>query len=160
MDATALRNAYDRLLDVAARPDLADPDDGGWNADQILAHILSVDAGIAAVALHVAAGSRPTFDNRTSLDPWNLRRIIDEHAGRPELIQHVRDQAAVLCAIAEQLSADATSVLVPSLLLSNGAVLVDQPVPLAGLIDGLAEDHVPKHTQQLLDLGGAVPGRP
>jgi hypothetical protein len=160
MDTHALHSAYDRLLDVAARPDLGDPDDGGWDADHVLAHVLSVDAGIAAVALGVASGSRPTFDNRMSLDPWNLRRIIGEHGGRPELIQHVRDQAAVLCDVAAQLSDGATSVLVPSLLLSNGAVLVDQPVPLSGLIDGLAEDHLPGHTQQLIDLRVAVPGRP
>ena len=158
MDTTALHSAYDRLLDVAARPDLGDPDDAGWDADQVLAHVLAVDAGIAAVALAVVSGSRPTFDNRVSLDPWNLRRIIGEHGGRPELIQHVRDQAAVLCAIAEQLGDDATSVLVPSLLLSNDAVLVDQPVPLGGLIDGLAEDHLPEHTQQLLDLRVPGPG--
>jgi hypothetical protein len=157
MNTAALRRAYDRLLDVSAYPDLGAPDDGGWNADQILAHILSVDAGIAAVALHVASGSRPTFDNRASLDPWNLGRIIGEHPGRPELIRHVRLQSAVLCDIAEQLSDDAASVRVPTFLLSNGAVLVDQPVPLAGLIDGLAEDHLPKHTQQLLDLRRAVP---
>ncbi|SDN93437.1 hypothetical protein [Geodermatophilus sp. DSM 45219] len=160
MDTTGLRSAYDRLLDAAAHPDLGDADDGGWDADQVLAHVLSVDAGIAAVALGVASGSRPTFDNRMSLDPWNLRRIIGEHRGRPDLIRHVRDQGAVLCDVADQLSDEATSVLVPSLLLSNGAVLVDQPVPLAGLVDGLAGDHLPRHTQQLLDLRVAVPGRP
>ncbi|MDL5199310.1 hypothetical protein [Streptomyces sp. ALI-76-A] len=64
MDTTALRDAYDRLFEVAAMPDLRDADAGGWNADQILAHLLSVDASTAAVALGVVAGSRPTFDNR------------------------------------------------------------------------------------------------
>lgn len=158
MDATALRTAYDRLLDAAAIPDLGDAGDGGWNADQILAHLLSVDAAIAAVALGVVSGSRPTFDNRTSLDAWNLDRIIAEHSGRADLIDHVRRQAAVLCDIADQLTEEAASVLVPSLILSNDALLLDQPIPLAGLIDGLAENHVPVHAQQLLDLRVAVPG--
>ncbi|MFI9586902.1 hypothetical protein ACIHCQ_34910 [Streptomyces sp. NPDC052236] len=158
MDTTALRSAYDKLLDAAAIPDLGEGADGGWNADQILAHLLSVDAAIAAVALGVVSGSRPTFDNRISLDAWNLDRIIAEHSGRAELIDHARRQANVLCDIADQLSEEATSVLVPSLLLSNGALLLDQPIPLAGLVDGLAEDHVPVHTQQLLDLRVAVPG--
>ncbi len=157
MDTTGLRAAYDRLLDAAALPDLGDAGDGGWNADQILAHLLSVDAAIAAVALGVVSGSRPTFDNRVSLDAWNLDRIIAEHAGRTELIDHVWCQAAVLCDIADQLNGAATSVLVPSLIVSNGGLVLDQPVPLAGLIDGLAEDHVPVHTQQLLDLRIAVP---
>jgi hypothetical protein len=158
MDTTALRSAYDRLLDAAAIPALGEADDGGWNADRILAHLLSVDASIAAVALGVVAGVRPTFDNRICLDNWNLDRIIAEHSGRADLIGHVRSQATVLCDIADQLSQEAGSVVVPSLILSNGALLLDQPLPLASLIDGLAENHVPVHTQQLLDLRVAVPG--
>ncbi|MFE5655745.1 hypothetical protein ACFQ9H_06150 [Streptomyces sp. NPDC056517] len=158
MDTTALRGAYDRLLDAAAIPGLGEADDGGWDADRILAHLLSVDASIAAVAMGVVAGSRPTFDNRVSLDRWNLDRIIAEHTGRADLIDHVRSQVTVLCDIADQLNEEAASVLVPSLLLSNDALVLDQPIPLASLIDGLAEDHVPAHTQQLLDLRIAVPG--
>jgi hypothetical protein len=156
MDTAAVRGAYDRLLDVAARPDLGEAADGGWNADQVLAHLLSVDASIAAVALGVVAGSRPTFDNRISLDPWNLNRIIAEHADRADLIDHVRDQATVLCDIADRLSEQTASVPVPSLLVSAAELVLDQPVPLAGLIDGLAEDHVPRHTRQLLDLRAAT----
>lgn len=161
MDTTALRSEYDRLLEVAALPDLGDAADGGWNADQVLAHLLSVDAAIAAVALGVVSGSRPTFDNRVSLDVWNLGRIIAEHAGRADLIDHVRSQATVLCDIADRLDEVATSVLVPSLLLSADVLVVDQPVPLAGLIDGLAGDHVPGHAQQLraLSAGLAVEDR-
>lgn len=158
MDTTALRSAYGRLLDAAAIPDLGDADDGGWNADQILAHVLSVDAATAAVALRVVAGARPAFDNRLSLDTWNLERIIAGHSGRADLIDHVRGQAAVLCDIADQLDEQAASVLVPSLLLSDDALVLDRPIPLSGLIDGLAESHVPGHTQQLLDLRRTAPG--
>lgn len=55
MDTKVLRSAYDRLLDAAAIRDLGNADDGGWNADQILAHLLSVDASIAAVALGIVS---------------------------------------------------------------------------------------------------------
>lgn len=158
MDTTALRGAYDRLLEVAATPDLGDAGDGGWDADHVLAHLISVDAATAAVALSVVSGSRPSFDNRVCLDTWNLDRIIGEHSGRTELIDHVRSQGAVLCDIADQLNGEAASVLVSTLLLSNDVVVVDQPVPLVGLIDGLAENHIPEHTQQLLDLRVAVAG--
>ncbi|MET9724431.1 hypothetical protein [Streptomyces zaomyceticus] len=158
MDTTALRSTYDRLLDAAAVPDLGDAHDGGWNADQILAHVLSVDASIAAVALGIVAGSRPAFDNRISLDTWNLDRIITEHSGRTNLIAHVRNQATILCDIADQLNEEAASVAVPTLLLSNDTLVLDQPIPLASLIVGLSENHVPAHTQQLLDLRVAVPG--
>jgi hypothetical protein len=160
MDTTALRHAYRDLLDVAVRPDLGEPADGGWDADHVLAHLLSVDAAIAAVALGVVAGSRPAFDNRVSLDAWNLERIIAEHSGRSELIEHVRAQAALLCDIADRLSARATAVLVPSFLMSNDSLVVDQPLALGLLINGLAEDHVPVHARQLLDLRVAVPHGP
>ncbi|MET9466121.1 hypothetical protein ABZY44_15250 [Streptomyces sp. NPDC006544] len=159
MDTTALRNAYGRFLDAAAVPGLGDPEDGGWNADQILAHVLSVDAATAATALGVVAGARPAFDNRISLDPWNLERIIAAHSGRADLIDHVRSQAAVLCDIADRLDEQAASVLVPALLLSNDTLALDRPLPLAGLIDGLAESHVPGHTQQLLALRRTAHGR-
>lgn len=160
MDTTALRHAYRDLLDVAARPDLGDAADGGWDADHVLAHLLSVDAAIAAVALGVVAGSRPAFDNRVSLDAWNLERIIVEHSGRAELLEHVRAQAALLCDIADRLSPGAIAVLVPTFLMSNDSLVVDLPLTLGVLIDGLAEDHLPVHTRQLLDLRDAVPHCP
>ncbi|MDT0386358.1 hypothetical protein [Streptomyces sp. DSM 41921] len=152
MDTAPLRDAYRTLLEAAARPDLGEAADGGWNADRILAHLLSVDASVAATALSVAAGARPTFDNRVCLDPWNLDRIIAGHRDRTALVAHVRDQAAVLCDIAGRLGDAEASVLVPALLVSGDTLLLDQPVPLAGLVGGLAEDHVPRHTRQLLDL--------
>lgn len=158
METTALRSAYDRLIDAAVLPDLGEAHDGGWNADQILAHVLSVDAAIAAAALCVVAGSRPTFDNRLSHDTWNLDRIIGEHSGTAELADHVRRQATVLCDIADQLNAEAASVLVPTFILSHGALVIDRPIALADLIDGLAADHVPVHTQQLRDLRVPVLG--
>ncbi|MFJ6075534.1 hypothetical protein ACIQFU_32665 [Streptomyces sp. NPDC093065] len=159
MDTSTLRGAYDGFLDAAAHPDLGKADDGGWNADRILAHLLSVDASITAVALGVVSGSRPTFDNRICLDGWNLDRIIAEHRGRTDLTDHVRSQAGILCDIADRLDEEAAAVLVPSLLLSNDALVLDQPIPLAKLIDGLGEDHVPVHTRQILDLRVAVPGQ-
>ncbi|MER6115930.1 hypothetical protein [Streptomyces sp. NPDC001743] len=156
MDTTALRNAYGALFDAATLDDLGDAAPGEWDADQVLAHLLSVDAAIAAVALGVVAGARPTFDNRISLNAWNLDRIIAGHAGRGDLIDHVRRQAGILCDVADGLSEADASVLVPALLLSGDTLRLDGPVPLAGLVDGLAEDHVPVHTRQLLDLRAAA----
>jgi hypothetical protein len=152
MDSTALRAGYARLFDVANSPEFGDAADGGWNADQLLAHLLSVDAGITAVAIGVVAGSRPAFDNRVSLDRWNLARIVGEHADRAALIDSVRRTAAVLCDVVDQLNDAAAQVLVPSLLVSNDVVALDQPLTLESLIDGLATDHLPRHTQQLLEL--------
>ena len=152
MNTDALRSAYRELLRVAATDGLGEASDGGWNADHVLAHIISVDSSVAAVALQVVSGSRPGFDNRITLDAWNLDRIVADHPDRASLIEHLRRQGAVLCDIADQLSEHDASVLVPVLMVSNGNLDVDQPIPLAALVDGLADDHLPRHTQQLRDL--------
>jgi hypothetical protein len=152
MDTAALRKAYEELHEAASLPgasSLSGPKDGEWDVDQVLAHVLSVDAALAAAALAIVAGFRPSFDNRVSHDPANLRRIIAEHPGRGELADHVRSQGLLLCEVADQLSADAASVLVPALLVSHEAVVVDQPVPLSALIDGLAHNHLPVHAEQV-----------
>lgn len=152
MNTTALRSAYEKFFEMAEAPDLGEAAGGGWNADQVLAHVLSVDAATATVALGVVSGARPTFDNRICLDGWNLDRIIAGHDGRAGLIGRLRAQAAVLCDIADRLGDDEASVLVPAFLMSGNELLLDQPVPLADLINGLAGNHLPVHTQQLADL--------
>lgn len=152
MDTTGLRAAYDTLFDVAATPGLGEPADGGWNADRILAHLLSVDAAVGAVALAVTSGARPAFDNRVCLDTANLDRIVAEHGDRANLMSRLRSQAAVLCGLVGQLGDRTAEVLVPVLLVSNDEVVLDEPIPLGALVDGLAEDHIPRHTQQLRDL--------
>ncbi|RAS59948.1 hypothetical protein C8D87_113254 [Lentzea atacamensis] len=152
MDTTALRSAYSKFFEEAEEPGLGEAADGGWNADQVLAHVLSVDAATAAVALGVVSGARPVFDNRICLDSWNLDRIIAEHDGRSGLIARVRGQAAFLCDIADQLTEEAAAVLVPAFLMSGDELLLDQPVSLAGLVNGLAGNHVPVHTRQLTCL--------
>ncbi len=152
MNTAALRAAYDHLLEVAVLPDLGEAPDGGWDADHVLAHLLSVDAGIAAAALGVISGARPTYDNRVALDGANLDRIIAEHPDRSALVERVRRQGAVLCDIADQLSEDDAAVRVPAILVSNDVVVVDEPLSVAALIEGLATNHIPEHANQLVAL--------
>ena len=160
MDTTGLRAAYDKLFDIAARPDLGEAEDGGWRRRSDTGSPPQRRRRDRGRRSWVVFGSRPTFDNRVSLDPWNLDRIIAEHASRADLTAHLRSQVTVLCGIADRLGEKDAAVLVPSLLLSGDALVLDQPVPLAALIDGLAEDHVPRHTRQLLDLRSLPPGEP
>lgn len=158
MDTNPLRDAYRILLDAAAT--VADSDDtspaplaGAWNADQILAHIASVDAGIIAAAYAVASGANATYDNRTSLDTWTIERVIALAGDNAGLRERIRLQGDALCILGEQvLSETELDTLVPTLLLSADTLQVDQPVPLRALITGLAEDHLPRHAEQLLAL--------
>ncbi len=78
MDSTMVRQAYTDFLAVAEAGGFGPPPPGEWDAARILAHIYTTHAQITATALAVIAGTRPSYDNRPSLDEWNLRRVIDE----------------------------------------------------------------------------------
>jgi hypothetical protein len=150
----ALRDAYRALLDAAATVDTGrEPPAGEWNAEQILAHVSLVNATTIAAVSAVAAGANTTYDNRMALDPWTIARVSALAGGGVGLRERIRRQGEALCALAgPALSEAELATLVPTLLLSGGEVLVDQPVPLRDLITGLAEVELPGHTKQLLAL--------
>jgi hypothetical protein len=157
MDTTPLRDAYRALLDAAATvADVADtspaPPAGEWNADQILAHASIINAATIAAVSCVASGANTTYDNRTALDTWTIERVIALAGSNAGLRERIRLQADALCALGPTLSEAELDTLVPTLLLSNGKVLVDQPLQLRDIITGLAEVELPGHTKQLLAL--------
>jgi hypothetical protein len=158
MDTTPLRDAYRALLDAAAAvADSGDtspvPPAGEWNAEQILAHVSLVSAATIATVSCVAAGANTTYDNRIALGAWTIERAIALADGNTGLRDRVRLQGDALCTLGGPMLSDAElDTPVPTRLLSNDTVLVDQPMPLKDLITGLAEVELPGHTQQLLAL--------
>jgi hypothetical protein len=157
MDASQLRDAYGALLDAAIT--VLDSDDtspapppGEWDATQILAHIASVDAGVLATAYSVASGTHATFDNSASLDAATLERVTATTGDSAGLRDRISRQGDALCTLGEMLSEAELDTPVPTLLSSAGVVQLDQPIPLKALIMGLADDHLPRHTTQLLAL--------
>ena len=158
LDTAPLRDAYRALLDAAAAVANSDhpspgPPAGEWNADQILAHVAIVTAATIATASCVASGTNATYDNRMALDTWTIERLIARAGGQAGLRDRIRRQGDSLCALGgPALSEAELGTPVPTLLVSNGTVLVDQLVPLTELMTGLAEVELPTHTQQLLSL--------
>jgi hypothetical protein len=158
MDTTGLRGAYSALLDAAATvADSGDPGPlpraGEWNADQILAHVAIINAATIAAVSAISSGANTTYDNRIALDTWTIERLIALAGGNAGLRDRIRLQADALCTLGgPMLSDDELNTLVPTRLLSNDAVLVDQPVPLRDLLTGLAAAELPGHTEQLLNL--------
>lgn len=157
MDTTRLRDAYATLLDAAAHVagrsgDIVTPPDGGWDADRILAHIALVDAATLATAATVASGAAATYDNRLSHEAWTTSRVRDRAGGNAGLQDRIRRQGEALCVLGTALSDAELDTAIPTLLLSDDEALVDQPVPLRAILAGLAEDHLPRHTTQLLAL--------
>jgi hypothetical protein len=157
MDTTQLQNAHRTLLAAAAT--VADsgespvPPPGEWSADQILAHVAIVNATTIATIAAVASGGHTAYDNRMAHDAWTLDRIISLAGGNAGLRDRIRLQGDALGALCgPMLSETELNTPVPTLLLSNGKVLVDQPVPLRDLISGLADVELPTHATQLLNL--------
>ncbi|MEV0415260.1 hypothetical protein AB0I68_31845 [Streptomyces sp. NPDC050448] len=158
MDTAPLRDAYRALLEAASAvagsgaPSPAPPH-GEWNAEQILAHVALVNAVTIAAVSTVAAGAHTTYDNRVALDTWTIARTALRAGGSAGLRDRIRIQADALCALGGPMLSEAElDTPVPALLVSNGVLLVDQPVPLRDLISGLAEVELPGHTRQLLAL--------
>ena len=149
MDVRALRQAHEDFLEVAKAGGFGPPPPGEWDAERLLAHVAAADAAIASVALAVAAGQRSAYDNRPSLDEWNLRRIVAEAGGLDGLIELVRERGRLLCEVAAALSESAGTVRINVLIISNDELVVDEPWPLADLIAGVGTIHLPRHGRQL-----------
>lgn len=157
MDTTALKDAYRTLLDAAATvADSGDtspaPPPGEWNADQVLAHVSLISAITITAVSSIATGAIATFDNRTALDIWTLDRLITLAGGNAGLRDRISLQAEAFCALGGMLSETELDTPIPTLLLSHDELRVDQPVPLRGIIAGLADLELPGHAKQLLDL--------
>ena len=152
MDVRALRQAHEDFLEVAKAGGFGLPPPGEWDAERLLAHVAAADAAIASVALAVAAGQRSAYDNRPSLDEWNLRRIVAEAGGLDGLIELVRERGRLLCEVAAALSESAGTVRINVLIISNDELVVDEPWPLADLIAGVGTIHLPRHGRQLAGL--------
>lgn len=161
LDTTPLRNACRALLDAAETVAEADttltPPAGEWNVDQTLAHVAIINATTIATAYSIAAGTNATYDNRIAQDTWTIDHVIELAGGNAGLRERIRQQADALCALGgPTLSETELDTPVPTRLLSNDTLLVDQLIPLRGLITGLADAELPGHTQQILAL---LPGR-
>ena len=152
MDVAMLRQAHEDFLTVAAGGGFGPPPAGEWDAERLLAHVTATDLAIGSVALAVAAGQRAVYDNRASLDEWNLRRIVAECGGLTGLTEFVRAQGQVFCEVAAGLPESARSVLIPVLIISGDQLVVDQPWPLADLVEGVGTVHLPRHAAQLARL--------
>ncbi|MFI6843292.1 hypothetical protein OG535_10875 [Kitasatospora sp. NBC_00085] len=158
LDTTPLRDAYRTFLDAAATVAASDrprpaPPAGEWNADQILAHVSLVSATTITAVSSVASGAIATYDNRVALDTWTIDRVIALAGDNAGLRNRVRLQGEALCALGGPMLSEAElDTQVPTLLLSNGALLVDRLMPLRNLVTGLADVELPSHTKQLLAL--------
>jgi hypothetical protein len=152
MSNVKLSEGHRELAALARTGGFGPPPPGEWTAEQVLAHVACADTAIASVALRVAAGERPGYDNRPSLDVVNLARIIAEAGDLAGLADLVEQRGEILASAAGALSPTAGVVLVPVLIVSGDQLVVDQPWPIADLVSGVSTVHLPRHADQLAAL--------
>ena len=152
MDIYALRKAHDEFLDVATGGGFGPPPPGEWDAERLLALVAAADAAIASIALAVVGGQRVSYDNRASLDEWNLRRIVAEAGGLDGLVELVRTRGRLFCEIAGAVPESAAAVPIAVLIISGEELIVDEPWSLAELVGGVGAIHLPRHAVQLAGL--------
>src|ERR1700719_170084 len=96
--------------------------------------------------------SPPVYDNRASLDEWNLQRMVREACDEGDMASLVRRYGELLCDIAAGLTERDLDVSLPVLIISKDEVLVDEARPLRSLLAGLSGIHLAGHADQLRGL--------
>ena len=154
MDVTSMRKSVGEFLSVAEAGGFGPPPAGEWDAERILAHAASALASGAAAGLAIASGQRLVYDNRVSLDEWNLQRIVAEAGGLAGLVDLVRRYGDLVCEVAAGMTERERDVSLQVLIVSKDQLIVDVPRPVGSLLAGLCETHLPPHADQLRGLRG------
>jgi hypothetical protein len=153
MDTTALRAAYEELAAEVEAGGFAPPPAGGWTAAQVVAHVVTNDALLAAATRAVLAGEPHTYHNHDVVDSAQLDAFLAGAPGDfPALAERVRESGAALCALADALDAEQERTLVPMLIRDGDEVRLDRPVPWGAALGVQAGAHLPNHLAQLRAL--------
>jgi len=147
MDTSSLESAYRQILELAEHGEFTDPADG-WGADMVLAHLTVNDGLLLAAARAVLAHEDASYDNAEAIDD----SVLAAQGPRPALIDRLQTSSRQLVDVASQLTDGLDQVEVPAKIVDDGKVVVDQPLPIAQLLEIHATMHLQGHLAQLQDL--------
>lgn len=148
-----LESAYLAFFAEAEAGGFGEPVDGGWNADQVIAHVALNDLALAAVAHALIHRREPTFANTVCQDRALLARIVDRFGDRDALLAFGRRCADQAIGAVRRLDADQRAHLVPGRFEHDGEVVMEQAMPWAQVaIEIQAARHLPAHVEQLEQL--------
>ena len=129
----------------------------GWSARLVAAHVIGTDRLLTETAARILFGTRlmygkPVTDDAEFLgsDAY-LRAIADSVGDRCALVAELARSRAALVAIVSQLSRSEAGIAVPARIVDGARVLVDGPVPFAGLLQTHARVHIPAHALEVLE---------
>ncbi len=157
-DLTGLTAAYDAFFTEAeaglAAGGFAAPTDGGWTAEQVVAHVALNDLALTAVAhALVHREAAPEFANHACQVIEHLDAVVAECGDLDGLIAHGRRCAAQALAAARRLNDEQRATAVACTFEHDGEVVGEGPMPWGQVaIEIQAARHLPAHVEQLADL--------
>lgn len=152
-----LEAAYESFFAEAERGieagGFAEPTDGGWTAEQTLAHVALTDLALTAVTHALVHRGEPLFENQTCQAIENLDSVVERCGDLPGLLAFGRRCATQAIAAARRLDEEQRAQPVACRLEHDGELVLDAPMPWGQVaIDIQAGRHLPAHVEQLEKL--------
>jgi hypothetical protein len=159
MTAAEIEAAYAPFAAALRAGGFSEPDTG-WNAGQIGAHIALNSELLSEIAARLQAGHPAAYDNAPVVDDDGLAAYASERGGLPGLADQVQACAARLARAYEALTEQELARPIPAVILHDGQVVRDSPMPLGDLIIGNGDFHLNMHFEQLRALQRPQAGQP
>lgn len=157
-DLSALAAAYEAFFAEAeagfANGGFTPPTDGGWTAEQVVAHVALNDLALTAVAHSlIHRKDEPAFGNHACQVIETLDAVVEACGDADGLIAHGRRCATQAVAAAGRLDPDQRDQPVACTFEHDGEVVGEGPMPWAQVaIDIQAARHLAAHVEQLQNL--------
>jgi hypothetical protein len=151
-DTAGLRAAYDNLHAEAAAGGFAPPPEGGWSAQQVLAHLSLNDSLLAEVTRRLLDGEPASLDNHDATQGDELDAFAEQVGGWEGLLEEARESARRLCVLLDRLTPEQAGTPVHAHIADGGEVVVDQPLPWGVMMTVQENRHLAMHTEQLVAL--------
>jgi hypothetical protein len=144
-------DAYADFIEEAGRGRFRVPADGGWTAEQIVAHVASNNERLITTTEAVLAGHDTSYDNREAIGDRALLAYAASYGGLRGLADRVAQTVAVLRDLAHQLSSR-DEVMVPTVIQDGDRVVLDAPTPWTQVLRINGTRHTQQHLDQLRAL--------
>jgi uncharacterized protein len=129
------------------------PENGGWSAELVAAHIVINNDAIADAAEAVGRGEEVALDNALSVDEAHLSRFVGTVGGLGGLADEIQRSATRLDHAYRALGHHADTTI--QVRIRDGEeIAYDGPMPIGGFMEGNATRHLDLHHEQLKDLHG------
>lgn len=128
------------------------PAGDSWPAEFVAAHVTLNNDSFTDTARRVMAGEQPTYDNEAAVEYDELAAYVARVGGPAELAAEVERSAAELAAAYAAMDDSQAELPVLVRIHHDGNLIVDEPRPIAAMIEGNASFHLQMHLEQMLAL--------